>query len=166
MGPRISHFPPAGDFAFFLQQLCALFAGSGRGPDPTDAGPLPFSRESPGFVKVQGDPHPANFVCQNCQTALQTSRCPTRGLECRANHRGDSILRVRMAILTPRGRATFWPGNALFARRCDGAVARSAPDTKNLSPKAHFPPLSPKAKKIGNPGSKGGKILGKIHTSL
>ena len=43
-----------------------------------------------------------------------------------------------MAILTPRGRATFWPENALFARRCDGAVARSAPDTKNLSPKAHF----------------------------
>ena len=65
---------PRGDSAFFLRQLRALFAGSGRGPDPTDAGPLPFSRENPGSVKVEGDPHPANFVNQNRETALQMKR--------------------------------------------------------------------------------------------
>ena len=144
-----------------LARKCTFCAGHACGGGGLES----FYRKGR-WVEVHADPHSANFVCQKCETALQTSRCPTRGLECRANHRGGSILRVRMAILTPRGRATFWPGNALFARRCDGAVARSAPDTKSLSPKAHFPPFSPKAKKIGNPGSKGGKILGKIHTSL
>ena len=60
----------------------------------------------PGFVNVQADPHSANFVCQNRQTALQTSRHPTRGLKCRSNHRGNSIVRVRTLLSTGHPRAS------------------------------------------------------------
>ena len=42
-----------------LDQVAQVFELLGRNPGP---------------VKVQGDPHSANFACQNRETALQMSR--------------------------------------------------------------------------------------------
>ena len=58
------------------------------------------------YREVQGDPRSANSVCQNCETALQTSRRPARGCECRLNHRGGPILRLPTLPRSPL------PGNA------------------------------------------------------
>ena len=77
MGAGISHFSfsPGRRFRILPTTTSRLFAGSGRRRDPAAAGGAIFFRaKTRGFVKVQGDPHSANFVNQNRETALQMSR--------------------------------------------------------------------------------------------
>ncbi len=84
MGAGFRTFFLAGDSAFFLQQLLCFSRDPAGVPIPetqeglfSEAPPLCFfcfPARNQGFVQVQGDPHSADFVNQNCQTALQTSR--------------------------------------------------------------------------------------------
>ena len=66
-GTRISHF--------FRGAARRIARAERPGGSPAQIFHFPhFPGRRPGFAKVQGDPHSANFACQNRETALQMSR--------------------------------------------------------------------------------------------